>query len=95
MANWMVERGARKLALTSRSGVKTGYEKQTLHLWKNRGILVEVYKHDVSNFKQTQMLFQEAEKYGPIGGVFHLAAVSIGVTRWRLKHVVQWFKDQL
>lgn len=26
LANWMVTRGARKLVLTSRSGIKTGYQ---------------------------------------------------------------------
>ena len=77
MANWMAERGAQKFAITSRSGVKTGYQKYILQSWKNKGITAEVYNYDVCDYNQTLALFGEAEKHGPIGGVFHLAAVSM------------------
>lgn len=73
LAQWLVERGARKLVLTSRSGIRTGYQNRKVSQWRRKGISVEISTHNIQNLKQTQQLIAEAE---PVGGLFHLAMVS-------------------
>ena len=75
LSHWLVSRGARKLLLTSRSGVRTGYQARCIKQWRDAGIDVKVTTLNVRNFKETKMLVEEAGKMGPVGGVFHLAMV--------------------
>ncbi|XP_031618486.1 fatty acid synthase-like [Contarinia nasturtii] len=75
LANWMVTRGATKLVLTSRSGVKTGYQSLMIRRWNEKGVQVSVDTNDVSTLKGTQNLINAANKLGPVGGIFNLAAV--------------------
>uniref|UniRef100_A0A5S6QNC3 Fatty acid synthase n=1 Tax=Trichuris muris TaxID=70415 RepID=A0A5S6QNC3_TRIMR len=75
LANWLVTRGARKLVLTSRSGVRTGYQARCLYFWRRMGVIVSVSALDVGDEQQTERLFKEAREIGPIGGIFHLAMI--------------------
>ena len=75
VANWMVERGARHLILTSRSGVTTGYQSLCLRKWKDLGVTIETPKIDLSNKESAEKFIAEvAGKYN-IGGVFNSALV--------------------
>ncbi|KAL1484917.1 hypothetical protein MTO96_032293 [Rhipicephalus appendiculatus] len=47
LADWMVTRGCRKLLLTSRSGLRTGYQKLCLRRWRAVGVEVLVRKADM------------------------------------------------
>ncbi|NXG73396.1 FAS synthase, partial [Baryphthengus martii] len=75
LAQWLIERGAQKLILTSRSGIRTGYQAKQVRAWKTLGIEVLVSTHDVGTLEGTQLLIEEALKLGPIGGIFNLAMV--------------------
>nr|WLW11093.1 fatty acid synthase 1 [Sitodiplosis mosellana] len=75
LANWMVTRGATKLVLTSRSGVKTGYQSLMIRRWSGRGVEVSIDTNDVTTLKGAQNLLKEANRLGPVGGIFNLAAV--------------------
>lgn len=75
LANWLVTRGATKLVLTSRSGVKTGYQSLMIRRWRDRGVQVVIDTNDVTTLKGAQTLLKESNKLGPVGGVFNLAAV--------------------
>lgn len=76
LSHWLVERGATKLVLTSRSGVKTGYQSRCLRLWKESGVNVKVSTKNVQTMKDTEALIEEATQLGPVGGIFNLAMVS-------------------
>lgn len=76
LAQWLVERGAKKLVLTSRSGVTTGYQARKLRRWAQIGAIVQVLKLDASDAQQARQLVEEATKMGPVGAVFNLAMVS-------------------
>ena len=78
----MVLRGAKKLVLTSRTGIKTGYQQLYLKRFRKFGKLIEDYKIDitVSTANATtpdgaHKLIDESNSLGPIGGVFNLAMV--------------------
>ncbi|KFD52748.1 hypothetical protein M513_06404 [Trichuris suis] len=75
LANWLIVRGARKLVLTSRSGVRTGYQARCLYFWRRMGVTVSISTLDIGNEQQTERLFKEMREIGPIGGIFHLAMV--------------------
>ena len=82
LAYWTVLRGAKKLILTSRTGVKNPYQKLYLKRFKEFGKLIEDYKIDLTvstlnltSMGGTQQLIDEANSKGPVGGVFNLALV--------------------
>jgi len=76
LANWLILRGATNIVLTSRSGVRTGYQSLCIRRWREMGITVIVSTADVTNEKGAQQLITEAAKLGPVGGIFNLAVVS-------------------
>lgn len=75
LAQWLTERGALKLVLTSRSGIRSGYQMKRVQEWRAKGVEVLVSTSDVSTLRGAEQLISEAQKLGPVGGVFHLAMV--------------------
>ncbi|XP_066519867.1 fatty acid synthase [Hoplias malabaricus] len=75
LAHWLTERGARKLVLTSRSGIRNGYQAKRVREWRELGIQVLVSTSDVSSLEGAEHLIKEASRLGPVGGIFHLAMV--------------------
>ncbi|XP_049271383.1 fatty acid synthase [Rhipicephalus sanguineus] len=75
LAEWMVKRGCRKLLLTTRSGVRMGYQRLCLHRWKKAGVNVIVSKEDASTEGGARNIIQKAVAMGPVGGIFNLAVV--------------------
>ncbi|XP_025783452.1 fatty acid synthase [Puma concolor] len=75
LAQWLVLRGARKLVLTSRSGIRTGYQAKQVREWRRQGIQVLVSTSNASSLDGAQSLIDEATQLGPVGGVFNLAVV--------------------
>lgn len=75
LAHWLTERGARKLVLTSRSGIRNGYQAKRVREWQAMGIQVLVSTSDISTLEGTERLITEACRLGPVGGIFHLAMV--------------------
>ncbi|KAF6093695.1 fatty acid synthase [Phyllostomus discolor] len=75
LAHWLVLRGAQKLVLTSRSGVRTGYQAKQVREWRRQGVQVLVSTSDASTLDGARSLIAEAARLGPVGGVFNLAMV--------------------
>lgn len=75
LANWLVGRGARHLVLSSRSGVRTGYQSRFIRVWKESKINVLVSTNDISTEEGAKNLLSEASAIGPVGGIFNLAMV--------------------
>lgn len=75
LANWLVQRGATKIVLTSRSGIRTGYQSLNIRRWKELGVNVLVSTADCTKEKGAKRLLQEANSLGPVGGIFNLAVV--------------------
>uniref|UniRef100_A0A3P8WFV6 Fatty acid synthase n=1 Tax=Cynoglossus semilaevis TaxID=244447 RepID=A0A3P8WFV6_CYNSE len=75
LAQWLIERGARKLVLTSRSGIRNGYQAKRVREWTSQDVEVLVSTTDVATLAGTEKLITEATALGPVGGIFHLAMV--------------------
>ncbi|XP_044764314.1 fatty acid synthase-like [Coccinella septempunctata] len=75
LADWLIIRGARKIVLTSRSGIKTGYQCYRTNLWKSYGAEVKISTADITTREGCEQLITEAQELGPIESIFNLAVV--------------------
>lgn len=78
LADWMVERGALNLVLTSRSGLRNAYQKYRLKHFKDLGVNIEISTKDVTDLEQTADLLRMASQMGNargVAGIFNLAMV--------------------
>lgn len=75
LARWLIQRGAKNLVLTSRSGVRNGYQYRCIRRWRQDGVDVHVSAGDISELRTANRLVREAHQRRPVGGIFHLAMV--------------------
>lgn len=80
VAYWMASRGAKKLVLVSRSGIKNDYQyvfvKRIANALKSdEEIQVKISTSDPSSIDGSEKLIAESAKLGPVGGIFHFATV--------------------
>ncbi|XP_050301861.1 fatty acid synthase [Anthonomus grandis grandis] len=75
LADWLIKRGAKNVVLTSRSGIKTGYQSLCIRRWRENGVKVLVSTADATTEKGARRLLEEATDLGPVGGIFNLAVV--------------------
>ncbi|XP_059050780.1 fatty acid synthase-like [Achroia grisella] len=75
LAQWLIVRGATRIVLNSRSGVRTGYQCMCIRRWREAGVTVAVSQMDATTVDGANDLLREASALGPVGGVFNLAAV--------------------
>ncbi|XP_063988184.1 fatty acid synthase-like [Diachasmimorpha longicaudata] len=76
LADWLVLRGARNLILTSRTGVKDGYQRMRIKLWQSYGVKITIIAgEDASNPKDCEKILSIASKQAPVDGIFNLAVV--------------------
>ncbi|XP_059474548.1 fatty acid synthase-like [Neocloeon triangulifer] len=75
LADWLVLRGATKLVLASRTGLRTGYQASRIARWNSYGVQVVISRADVSCEQGCVALVQQAAKMGPVAAVFNLAVV--------------------
>jgi fatty acid synthase len=75
LTQWLINRGARRLVLTSRSGIRTGYQARCVHFWRRLGIKIQVSTLNIARKDDASELVRSCLELGPLGGVFHLAMV--------------------
>jgi len=74
-AQWLINRGARNIVLTSRTGVRSGYQARCVLHWRRSGVKVVVSNYNVASEEETVKLIKQCQELGPVGGIFHLAMV--------------------
>ena len=79
---WMMLRGAKKVVLTSRSGIKTNPQRLFFRHLEDIGKRTEAYRiqvkimnENVVDEQNARNVIQQAESMGKIGGIFNLAMV--------------------
>ncbi|XP_021929696.1 fatty acid synthase-like isoform X3 [Zootermopsis nevadensis] len=75
LADWLVSRGARKLVLTSRDGIKTGYQSLRVRIWRSYGATVVISPADITTKSGVRALLSHANKLGQVDAIFNLAVV--------------------
>ena len=75
-ARWLVENGARHLALVGRSGAQTAQQRESLRALEQEGATVHLLSCDVSDAAQVERLLADlARQLPPLKGVIHAAGV--------------------
>jgi len=77
LADWLVLRGARKLVLSSRTGIRTGYQSLRVRLWRSYGAKVVISLADITTESGVTDLLLEANRLGQVDAIFNLALVSV------------------
>ncbi|GFX61278.1 fatty acid synthase [Trichonephila clavipes] len=75
LCQWLVERGSRHIVLTSRSGIKTGYQKLCVNRWKQDNINIVVSTLNAAKLDDAKSLLKLAAAIKPVGAIFNLALV--------------------
>ncbi|KOS23077.1 Nonribosomal peptide synthetase 14 [Escovopsis weberi] len=89
LSQWMVRKGATKLAFLSRSGADKPEAKATIDWLTERGVEACVYRGDVSTYTDVKNCI---DKIGPsIGGVFQAAMVLQDKPLETMRHA-QWLR---
>lgn len=76
LADWMALRNARNIILTTRTGIRNGYQALRKRVWESYGTRVVISKADITTEDGVKQLLTEANKLGPVSTIFNLAVVS-------------------
>lgn len=73
----MVLRGARNVVLTSRAGIRNGYQAMRKRVWESYGVKVIISTADITTKEGVKQLLMLANEMGPVSAIFNLAVVNI------------------
>jgi acyl transferase domain-containing protein/NADPH:quinone reductase-like Zn-dependent oxidoreductase/acyl carrier protein len=74
-ADWLVARGARRVALCSRRGIADEATIRALEKWSRLGVAATIHACDITNEKSLSALLTGLRATAPIKGVIHAAMV--------------------
>jgi acyl transferase domain-containing protein/NADPH:quinone reductase-like Zn-dependent oxidoreductase/acyl carrier protein/short-subunit dehydrogenase len=74
-AEWLVSKGARKIALCSRRGIADDATSKAIEKWARAGVVASVHACDVTNEASLGELMSTLRSVAPIKGVIHAAMV--------------------
>ena len=75
LIHWLAEKGAKNIAITSRNGVVTAYQKLSLQKLRNMQVRVEVIQKDATTEESARAIIEKASELGPIESIFNLAVI--------------------
>jgi fatty acid synthase len=87
LADWLVSRGARKLVLASRNGIKTGYQSLRVRIWRSCGTVVVISLANITTKSGITALLSDANRLGQVDAIFNLAVVSVRLDELHGVHI--------
>ncbi|XP_072763279.1 fatty acid synthase-like isoform X1 [Anoplolepis gracilipes] len=76
LIDWLIKRGAKNLIVTSRTGIKNGYQRSRITLWQSYGVNIQIVTTaDTSKYEDCKSILKFAEEQGPVDAIFNLAVV--------------------
>jgi len=72
----MVLRNSRNIILTTRTGIRNGYQALRKRVWESYGAKVVISTADITTEEGVKQLLNEANQLGPVSTIFNLAVVS-------------------
>ncbi len=78
IARWLADKGARHIAVASKNGHKSWFQKNTIKYVEDHGVTVYDIRVDLSKEKGVRELFRLLSQNGtpPVKGIFHLAGLN-------------------
>lgn len=77
LANWLSDRGAKKLILVSRTGFCNGYKQKKISQLKQRGVTILISTDNVATYEGATNLLETANELGPVLAIFNTALVNV------------------
>jgi NADPH:quinone reductase-like Zn-dependent oxidoreductase/acyl carrier protein len=74
-ADWLVEKGARRIALCSRRGVADEATRERMARWRAQGVETTILSCDVTDRARTEVMLSELRAQAPLKSVIHAAMV--------------------
>jgi acyl transferase domain-containing protein/NADPH:quinone reductase-like Zn-dependent oxidoreductase/NADP-dependent 3-hydroxy acid dehydrogenase YdfG/acyl carrier protein len=92
-ANWLVDKGARNIALATRRGIADAETLETIKRWESKGVSASVHACDVTDEAAADALLKTLRQIGPLKTVVHAAmvlddALIINLSRERNRPVI-------
>ncbi|KAL6435268.1 hypothetical protein ACFW04_005371 [Cataglyphis niger] len=76
LIDWLILRGAKNVVVTSRTGIRNGYQRSRVTLWQSSGVNIQIVKAvDTSRYRDCEYILRFAEEQGPVDAIFNLAVV--------------------
>ncbi|KAI4485852.1 hypothetical protein M0804_006341 [Polistes exclamans] len=74
LIDWMILRNARNVVITSRNGIKNGYQRMRIRTWESYGVNIKILVNlDASKREDCEFILKTAIDLGPVDGIFNLA----------------------
>ncbi|MCG8475006.1 MAG: SDR family NAD(P)-dependent oxidoreductase [Cytophagales bacterium] len=82
LASWMAEAGAKYLALVSRSGAKTDYDREVIENMEKAGVKILMPKADITDYAAVTRVFEEIKQanWPAVHGIMHSAGLLSDAT---------------
>ncbi|XP_043506116.1 fatty acid synthase-like [Polistes fuscatus] len=75
LIDWLILRNAKNIIITSRNGVKTGYQRMRMKIWESYGVNIKILVGlDATKREDCELIVKTAIDEGPVDGIFNLAA---------------------
>ncbi|XP_015179002.1 PREDICTED: fatty acid synthase [Polistes dominula] len=75
LIDWLILRNAKNVVITSRNGIKNGYQRLRVKLWESYGVKVKILVNlDAGKREDCELILKTAIDLGPVDGIFNLAA---------------------
>ena len=74
-ADWLVSKGARRIALCSRRGIADAETKKAVSDWARRGVVTTLHACDITDATAVETLLASLRSEGALKGVIHAAMV--------------------
>ncbi|KAL2715899.1 fatty acid synthase-like [Vespula squamosa] len=74
LIDWLVLRNAQNIVITSRNGVKNGYQRMRIKIWESYGVNIKILVGlDAAKKESCEHILKTAISNGPIDGIFNVA----------------------
>ncbi|XP_047362716.1 fatty acid synthase-like [Vespa velutina] len=74
LIDWLVLRNAKNIVITSRNGLKNGYQRMRIKRWESYGVNIKILDGlDAAKRKDCELIVKSAIDESPVDGVFNLA----------------------
>jgi acyl transferase domain-containing protein/NADPH:quinone reductase-like Zn-dependent oxidoreductase/acyl carrier protein/NADP-dependent 3-hydroxy acid dehydrogenase YdfG len=74
-ANWLVEKGARIIALSTRRGIAEDDTLNAMKRWEAKGVQVSIHACDITDLAATEAMLASLREKGPLKSIIHAAMV--------------------
>ncbi|XP_035722352.1 fatty acid synthase-like [Vespa mandarinia] len=83
LIDWLVLRNAQNIVITSRNGIKNGYQRMRIKIWESYGVNIKILVGlNTAKRKDCELVVKTAIDKGPVDGIFNLAvSLKDGICR--------------